>query len=608
MNELKRILTIALCFIIAMAIVSPFKTFSKVNAFEVNESLEEIVNPDCGFYKAFSGYLKRNSNQSPINTDNFSSYRENFGLFHLRIGLEDFSKNAGGKDVDIDSSALQGLNKTLQALRDNKVSAIIRFSYNVSGAEDLSGNYLEAEPSLSLIEKHIKSLSRSINAYSDVILSVDSGMVGPWGEQHSTQLGSSSKSNAHTYYLIVQTWLENLNEEIPVCVRRPLYFTYWANERYSLDLNCNNLSSFSSEDYPDAKRVGVYNDGYLGSSTDWGTFKNRAVETAFIGVQSQNIPYGGEVIVDNETDGIGDYNKVNYLEQEAFITHTSYLNIDWNYKKVISVWQKNTYKGADALYYGKTSEFTFVKNRLGYRLVLKSLELSNSVKSGENLLLKMEVENKGFANLLRKPLVSLILKSDAKEYELNCDIDLTEVFSKESKNFEAQVALPKEVVRGEYEVYLKVKTAYGREIYFANGLENYNNSVNAFLVGKTEVVKNEAERNKFFVAFDGNYGTLVSGSTSQIVEKGQSAIPPVFEREGYEFVGWNVDFSCVTEDLSVIAIWKKKVSVSESSSVQNSQNGGSGCNSSVSFVGVTLFVGFLLLALIILENKAIFNK
>ena len=152
-----------------------------------------------------------------------------------------------------------------------------------------------------------------------------------------------------------------------VTVRRPLYFTYWLNKQYLLDLSVDDLVDFDSSKYANATRVGVYNDGYLGSSSDLGTFTNREAEIVFIGNQAQNTYYGGEVVADKNTGSIGEYNSVLYLEKEGFITHTSYLNIDWNYEYVISKWQSNTYKGSDLTYKNKATEFTFVNNRLGYR-------------------------------------------------------------------------------------------------------------------------------------------------------------------------------------------------------------------------------------------------
>lgn len=63
---------------------------------------------------------------------------------------------------------------------------------------------------------------------------------------------------------------------------------------------------------------------------------------------------------------------------------------------------------------------------------------------------------------------------------------------------------------------------------------------------------------KFFkVTFDGNGGTLVSGEETQKVKENKSATAPEYEREGYEFSGFDKDFSCVTRRMTVTAQWKQ---------------------------------------------------
>lgn len=61
----------------------------------------------------------------------------------------------------------------------------------------------------------------------------------------------------------------------------------------------------------------------------------------------------------------------------------------------------------------------------------------------------------------------------------------------------------------------------------------------------------------FKVTFDGNGGTLVSGEETQKVKENKSATAPVYEREGYEFIGFDKDFSCVTRRMTVTAQWKQ---------------------------------------------------
>lgn len=61
----------------------------------------------------------------------------------------------------------------------------------------------------------------------------------------------------------------------------------------------------------------------------------------------------------------------------------------------------------------------------------------------------------------------------------------------------------------------------------------------------------------FTVKFDGNGGTLVRGSESQTVTDVSEIEEPVYERAGYEFIGWDTAISEIKNDATVKALWKK---------------------------------------------------
>lgn len=474
MKFIKSLMLSLLC--IAAALALPQTRGALAEDARFTESTDSIVEPEAGFYKAFSGYMRRNSDAPVIAEDSFLSYAGEYGIFHLRIDLADFSTNGGGRDAEIDDAALSSLEKTLTSLRSLKKGAIVRFSYNVTGATytDADGRtrYLENEPPLWLIEKHIAALGGVISKYADVVLGVESGMLGPWGEQHSTALGSSAESNAHTYYAVVQTWLDSTPSSMGITVRRPRYFVYWLNERYGLELTVEDLGTFSCEEYPLAERVGFYDDGYLGSFSDLGTYSDREIETAFVGRQAEHTFFGGEVVADDLTDGMGEYNCVSFLEREAYITHTTYLNIDWN-DSIIAEWKKSVYSGEDPLYSGKTSDFVFVGNHLGYRFVLRGAELPSSVTAGTSATFGMRVENVGFAPIIRKPKCEMVFVNGGAKVAVECAVDLTSVAAASDAEWEFGVDIPKQLAAGEWKVYLSVTAQSGGKIRFANPADYY---------------------------------------------------------------------------------------------------------------------------------------
>lgn len=529
------------------------------------ETTEEVLNPGQGFYLALGHSFGAGETAAVWSVSQLKEYARQYGLLHLRLGLKAFSAAAGGADIDLTEEMLASFAATLENVRQAGFTAMIRFSYNLSGNRDENGRYLEAEPPLALIERHIASLGTVIARYTDVIIGVETGMFGPWGEQHSTQIANSA--NAENYCRLVAAWLKAVPAPRPVSVRRPLYFTHWANLTYGLNLTPATLGAFRSEEsglpaaaVAELNRVGVYNDGYLGSSSDLGTFTDRTSETQWISRQTGTY-YGGEVVADSKTGNIGEYNNVSYLEREGFLTHTSYLNYGWNYDKVIAAWEKNTYRGADPVYYGKTSEYRFVANRLGYRLVLRSLKVSGA-RGGDSLRVEGRIENVGFGQVVADKKAELVLSGGGETLSAEIDWDIRKVRGT-VKAFSAEVSLPASLAAGDYRLYFKLsdreeKTAGAlRTIRLANDDERiWNAELGANFLADIALTEgsgeatdfkqisakdfSEAVEERYTVSFEAGGG---EGAASEAVEvaAGDAVTLPdnPFSRTGFGFAGWS---------------------------------------------------------------------
>ncbi len=59
----------------------------------------------------------------------------------------------------------------------------------------------------------------------------------------------------------------------------------------------------------------------------------------------------------------------------------------------------------------------------------------------------------------------------------------------------------------------------------------------------------------YIVTFDGNGATLISGIEKQIVIANRDAVAPIYDNEGINFNGWNISFTNVISNLTVIAQW-----------------------------------------------------
>lgn len=528
---MKRVCVILVCllFLISCDMALPEKPKNYAHAspnlvdsgINYAESTQEIVNPERGFYKPISKQFAVSGN-TPISQSYFNQYVSQYGLFHLRFGLEAFSIGAGGSDAPLSQDMLNALDATFDNLRNAGGTAIIRFSYNLYGLTQ-NGKYIEAEPSMSLIEQHISQLGAVIEDNIDVIAAVETGMFGPWGEQHSTIRATESPNN---YYRLVEAWLDAVPPSRTISVRRPRYYVYWSSIKYDNGLTLGTIHNDITQPGTDEYRVGVYNDGYLGSSSDLGTFSDRTKETAWLSNQAVHTFYGGEVVADSQTGGIGSYNNIDYINYEGFITHTTYLNKEWNYTKVISSWENTTYTGDDPVYKNITSGYTYVSNHLGYRFVLRESLLYDEVEQGGTLSLQGKVENVGFGNVINEKKEEIIITDGTHTYKTECDIDVREWDSQAISDYSLTINLPSSLPIGNYDVYLKISELYEqlqdtafRTIRFANDdADIWNESLGANYLGSFAIVE-EVQSGAQFGTWGGTSGKVTISYPSGDVVK-----------------------------------------------------------------------------------------
>jgi len=196
--------------------------------------------------------------------------------------------------------------------------------------------------------EHIRQLSEVYEKYPDVITAIEVGMVGPWGEMHT-----SEKANAETINALTDAFLENTTQ-IPVLVRTPkMIYNY-------LGITLEETAAYQIKPADKAYRLGLFNDGYLGSNSDLGTYTDRNKEVNWLSLQTDHLPFGGEVVVPDSS-----LHDIENCLPEMFLMNLSYLNEEWN-DAVIKKWKETTYSeaaGEDSLYYGKTA-FNYIVNHL----------------------------------------------------------------------------------------------------------------------------------------------------------------------------------------------------------------------------------------------------
>ena len=423
---------------------------------DYSESAEFFLNPDQGFYRTSGLQLFRDGTVNKSLSANGDTQ-----VFHLRVDISDFSSVVNGAaDAEFSQKNLDDLNEALKFYKEREKNVVIRFCYDkkFAGKKD-------QEPAVEMMMKHVKQLCSVLDKYPVTLTAIEAGFVGPWGEMHS-----SKAANATVINELIETFLTNTHE-IPILVRTPqMIYNY-------LGITFDDIEGY---EFPKkAYRLGMFNDGYLGSGNDLGTYmKNREKETAFIAGQTEHLPYGGEVTVPDST-----WHDIDKCLPEMFLMNLSYLNYEWNTYVVQTKWKESYYTaecGGDSLYYGK-SAFEYIRDHLGYRLVLKQSTFSYSKKMNK-LKIKLDLNSAGFGNFYRTKNLTVyfvdgqgeVTKADAGKYGGGSTLECT-----------ANMKLSE----GNYKVYLGICTIEdGKATYpvrFANGL--WNGDLRANLVGNISV-------------------------------------------------------------------------------------------------------------------------
>lgn len=460
---------------------------------DTTDAMATLDNFDRGFYTPQVLHLKP-SGSKPIE-------KPWAKLLHLRAEISEFSSNAwlsidttGGKrdtvrgvSQDLTEDALNVLQTTFDNIRKNSGYAIVRICYDpwYNGRSNVT-------PEHEWVLKHVKQLAPVLSKNTDVIVALEMGMHGAYGEMHSdTNITYDRVAEA------VNLMLRNTPPELKILTRTGNYsakvlgFDNWGVDFH---IDGEKFAEIAKAKGDTMYRVGMFNDGYLGTQYDYGTWGAdcktsicREEGVAWLEKYGINTPYGGEALT--TAGGYEVINTPEFLSYEGFRTHTSYLNVQWN-NNLIDGWKKSQFEGKDFEYDGSKIDsltgFKYVNDHLGYRFVLRESWLSDTVGSDGILRAKLRIQNVGFGNLTWNAPVRLAILTDLEGtgllecpmptyYDLP-DIDSRDIHSRTiliaggdtvmtfDGNNEIEI-LTKLNIRGKgrYQVFLKVG-----EVQFAN--------------------------------------------------------------------------------------------------------------------------------------------
>ena len=415
-----------------------------------SESKEILENPYQGYYHIIGYTLDDSTSSIPTHADGYNS-----PLVLLEINLKNY------RTSDISEHALSQLEQIFNDWANHtNTQILLRFLYDWDGVAKAT------EPdSLSTILTHIQQVSTIVNRYKDSIYLMQGIFVGSWGEMH----GSNFMDEASVRALISQLE-QSIDSSIYLSVRTPSHWRMITN-RYDVP---KKFPGFK-ENPTLMGRLGLYNDGMLGSVSDLGTYGDterkdatspsykgtRKEELAFQNMLCQYVPNGGEVVSDNA------YNDLPAAVQSLKTMHVSYLNADYD-NAVLDKWRNTTWNKKDAFY--GCDGYTYVQAHLGYRYLVTKCTQKKAGFLNSKVSLSVELQNTGFANTLKPFHLAVSFKNmeTGEVTTVPVDYDLRNLKSLQKKTFSVSCA-KKSLKSGSYQIFLSITdVTTGKQIALAN--------------------------------------------------------------------------------------------------------------------------------------------
>jgi hypothetical protein len=400
-----------------------------------NENMKTITfTEDTGIYPdaARGFYRMSTSGRTYYNTLMSNRNNDNTTITLLSMELDAF------KEGPISAEALSQLEESLSAARFAGQTVIFRGTYDVIGAD-------EPEPhDINIILGHIEQICPILSKNSDIIYSVQAGMLGAYGEWHSSYYEDPATGyiSADVQKKIVDAFLAGLPSSITVAVRRPTFIR---------SINGNTMVSAATAFGSSlTARVGLHNDALLSTATDMNTYSDKAYtrqdELDWSNRISRYIPFFGEANFLSE-----------YCEPNTAVQLLDYLNIQGMsptyHPDVISYFKSTQYRD--------DTTFDYIAKKLGYRFVLKEAAVNTNTWQGNFLHIKLQFINDGFANLLRATDFYAVISDGDNTYTAKINDD-PRLWNDDSgaitKNF--WFSLPSNIPEGNYDVSLKLSSTY----------------------------------------------------------------------------------------------------------------------------------------------------
>ncbi len=405
-------------FAIALSVASISATGAEVvTTVGFVPSSAEVANPERGFSPPWS-----------LGSDP-SSVRARAGATLLRS----FENLAAYINGDLPDRYLAELNSNLARLRAAKLKTTLRFKYNNG-----EGYPQCVEATKQQMLRHISQLAPVLNANADVIVLLEAGFIGCWGEWS----GSSQLKNPNDEAELLKAMLDAVPSR-PVTLRSPGYKA----AIYDAPTPMTVAEALSGSN---RSRTGYFNDCLLSTNTDQDlTYPLGSVRRwmDYVVTESAWLPLGGETCGNrsaprNGRSGcngvIGADGVIGQAQSVLAKYHVTYLN-------------PGDVVQADWKAQGCYDE---IAKRLGYRLRLETVSYSSEISSGGSLSLAITLVNDGYAAPVNPRPVIAVLDGNSRRYEWPMGVDPRQWAGQTVQSFNVNLSVPASITPGTYRLSL----------------------------------------------------------------------------------------------------------------------------------------------------------
>lgn len=369
-----------------------------VRSTDFAEASGDVRNPDRGFY--------------------WWDWNDDSPLVLVKVDL--------GEQCDVatlPTSVLDGVRDRLDGHRTGGRRVILRFQYADDGVLNRCG--LADAESLDIVLGHVAQLGPVLHENEDVIAFVEAGFFGMWGEwnQEHAPAGTSLSTTETNRDQLLTALLAAVPGSRTIETRRPRFR--------------DELAAAPAE----MARIGFHNDCFLASDDDAGTYDGSRSITewkAYVRDATLTVPIGGETCNDDVT-----YTACTNAVAEMELLRFTYLHEGY-LEDVIDRWERE----------GCLDE---IRERLGYRLVVRAVSAAPTLSPGDPLVVRVELENVGFAPPTAPRRAWLRLRDasgEAVDLGAPSTIDARAWTPGETHELLVSAPLPTELPAGAYEVRL----------------------------------------------------------------------------------------------------------------------------------------------------------